>query len=287
MSKHRMSSIGRLGTLLIAAVAVAGSLTGCRGDRTAQRPRQFFPDMDEQPKYKAQSKSTFFKEFQGEDGAPFGRTMREPVVGTVAFGRKPWAGEIEGVDFGRRDDYLKHDDLFYRGVNAVLDADGRPVLDENGRPREIYLDRAPVPVTEELLALGQQKFEIFCIVCHGGTGAGDGLVGQRWSYPLPSWHSEQYQRGGEKGQDGYIFHVIRNGVPNVGEAAPYPLKMSAYASKISEREAWAIVAHIRALQMSQSAPIDSLPERERIELQRGRSASSTGTSTVGGKGGAS
>lgn len=287
MIKYRASSIRRMGALLLAAAALGGVLGGCRGDRTAERPRQFFPDMDEQPKYKAQGKSTFFKDYQSADGQRFGRTMRQPVVGTVAFGRKAWAQEMGGVDFSRRAEFLKESDQFYRGVNPVLDADGRPVLDENGVPREIYLERMPVDVTSDLLSLGRAKFEIFCIVCHGGTGAGDGLVGQRWSYPLPSWHAQQYQRGGEKGQDGYLFHVIRNGVPNVGESAPYPLKMPSYATKVNEREAWAIVAYIRALQMSQNAPIDALPERERIELQRGRAASAGGAPAATGKGGAS
>lgn len=276
-----------MGVLLLAALVAGGALAGCRGERTAQRPRQFFPDMDEQPKYKAQAKSTFFKDYVDEDGKRFGRTMREPVVGTVAFGRKAWGNEFEGVDFSRRSDYLKADDQFYRGVSPVLDADGRPVFDADGKPREIYLERMPVAVNEELLALGQKKFEIFCIVCHGGTGMGDGLVGVRWSYPLPSWHTEQYQRGGEKGQDGYFFHVIRNGVPNVGESAPYPLKMQSYASKLSERESWAIIAYIRALQMSQSAPIDQLPERVRTELQRGQAAGATTAPSSGGKGGTS
>ncbi len=286
MRKYQFATILRLGALCLAGAAIIGAAQGCRGDRTAERPRQFFPDMDEQPKYTAQSKSTFFKEFADEDEKSFGRTMRTPVVGTVAFGRKAWTDPINGVDFARRDDFLKDDDRFYRGVQAVLDADGRPVLDENGNPREVYLDRMPVGVTAELLALGREKFDIFCIVCHGGTGAGDGTVGTRWSYPLPSWHAEQYQRGGEKGQDGYMFHVIRNGVPNVGDAPPYPLNMPAYGSKISEREAWAIVAYIRALQMTQNAPLDMLPERERTELLRKRAASASEAPATDGKRGA-
>lgn len=262
-----------------AAVIAVGALSGCRGERSAERPHQFFPDMDEQPKYRPQDKSTFFREYVDESGNAFGRVMREPVVGTVAFGRKPWTDAIDGVDFADRSSFLKEDDVFFRGALPVLDADGRPVLDEQGMPREVFVDRMPVPVTPELLALGRQKFEIFCIVCHGGVGAGDGTVGVRWSYPLPTWHAEQYRRGGEKGQDGYLFHVIRNGVPNVGEGVPYPLKMPSYASKLSELESWAIVAHIRALQMSQSAPIEALPERERTQVQRMRSA---GTQTPAG-----
>ncbi len=270
---------------VVVIVAATGGLGGCRGERTADRPRQFFPDMDEQPKYKAQGKSTFFKEYTDENQRAFGRSMREPVVNTVAFGRKPYDGAMEGVDFSKRADYLKEDDRFYRGVEVVLDADGKPALDEKGAPRTVYLERMPIEVNERLLALGKEKFEIFCIVCHGGTGAGDGMVGRRWSYPLPTWHAPQYQRGGEKGQDGYLFHTIRNGVPNVGDAAPYPLKMPSYASKVGEREAWAIVAYIRTLQMTQNAPIDGLPERDRVQLQPRSGATPAGP--AGGKGGAS
>lgn len=274
-----------LGASAMAAVAAPVGLGGCRGERTPERPRQFFPDMDEQPKYKAQGKSTFFKEYTDEDQRDFGRSMREPVMNTVAFGRKPFDEAIEGVDFSKRADYLKEDDRFYRGVEVVLDADGKPALDEQGAPRTVYLERAPVEVDERLLALGREKFEIFCIVCHGGTGTGDGMVGRRWSYPLPTWHAPQYQRGGEKGQDGFFFHTLRNGVPNVGDATPYPLKMQGYASKLSERESWAIVAYIRALQMTQNAPIDALPERDRVRLQNQSGAAPAGS--AGGKGGAS
>lgn len=287
MNDRSFLIISRLAVALAAAALVCVS-SGCRGERSAERPRQFFPDMDEQPKYRAQDKSNYFQDYQDEDGTYFGRTMRMPVVGTVPFGRKPWDAEFSGISFADRDDFLKESDAFYRGVIPVLDADGRAVLDERGQPREIFLDRMPVPVTGELLALGRERFEIFCIVCHGGTGAGDGTVGRRWSYPLPTWHAEQYARGGEKGQDGYLFHVIRNGVPNIGEAVPYPLKMPSYASKVSEYESWAIVAHIRALQMSQNAPVDALPAREAAELQRTRAPSGAGAPGANaGNGGAS
>jgi len=258
----------RLGLLCL----VAGALIGCRGERSDKPPRQFFPDLDAQPKYKSQSESTFFADK---------RSMRRPVQGSVPFGAKPFAVSFNDIDFSKRDSYLRENRSVFDGLEPVLDADGRPVLEADGRPRVMYLERIPIDVTADLLALGEKKFNIFCIVCHGGTGEGKGTVGSRWSYPLPSFHAEQYQRGGEKGQDGYIFHTILNGVPNVGENVPYPLKMPSYRGKISEREAWAIVAYFRALQAAAASPLDAAPERERMELERRRGASAPQADAAG------
>ncbi|MBL8747355.1 MAG: cytochrome c [Phycisphaerae bacterium] len=271
-----------LGLLLI---AVAG-FGGCRGERTDKRPRQFFPDLDDQPKYKAQSSSTFFAD---------GRSMRDPVAGTVAFGAKPFVEEFNGVDFARREGYLKSDERLYTGKETVLDADGKPVKDETGAVRTMYVERTPIETLlgvkttdpgfdsayRSFILMGEKKFNIYCVVCHGPQGDGKGTVGTRWSYPLPTWHAEQYQRGGEKGTDGLFFFTIRNGVANVGENVPYPLKMPSYASKVSEREAWAIVEYIRALQKQQGTPLQSVPERERNDLEKRRGATpqaATGTS---------
>lgn len=265
---------------------------GCRGDRTTKRPRQFFPDLDNQPKYKAQDRSTFFHDYfeagrHGEPGQPFGRTMREPVPGSVAFGFKAFDAAFEGIDFSQRARFLKADEAVFEGRQTVLDAEGNPVMNQDGSTRFAYVERMPIEqilgiapadpafpgAFQEFLALGEKKFGIYCIVCHGGTGDGKGTVGVRWSYPLPSWHAEQYKHGGEKGQDGYIFHTINYGVPNVGDNPPYPLKMPAYGTKLSEKEAWAVVAYIRALQRAADAPINAVPERERLELERSRGAS--------------
>lgn len=256
---------------------VLSALVGCRGERSDNRPRQFFPDLDDQPKYKAQSSSTFFAD---------GRSMRDPVAGTVPFGAKAFVEEFDGVDFSKRGGYLKADERVFTGKETVLDAEGAPVKDETGAVRSMYVERTPV---EEILgvkrtdsefesaygqfiAMGEKKFNIYCVVCHGPIGDGKGAVGTRWSYPLPTWHAEQYQRGGEKGSDGQFFFTIRNGVPNVGESVPYPLKMPSYANKVSEHESWAIVEYIRALQKQQGTPLQSVPERERNELEKRRGA---------------
>lgn len=291
MNTHIMNTPLRAIATAVLVVSVA-ALPACRGERSDKRPRQFFPDLDDQPKSKAQSASTFF---------PDGRSMRDPVAGTVPFGAKPFAGSINNIDFARRDDYLKEDALLYTGLEQVLDADGKPVLDAAGAPRTVYIERTPIEdllgvkrddpafsaAYSDYLALGEKKFNIYCAVCHGPTGDGKGTVGSRWSYPLPTWHDPQYQRGGEKGQDGLFFFTIRHGVANLGENVPYPLKMPSYASKVSEREAWAIVEYIRVLQKQAGTPIQNLPERERLELEKKRGATPQASSTADRKEGAS
>jgi mono/diheme cytochrome c family protein len=249
---------------LAGAVVFAASLAaagGCRGDRSGEPPRQFFPDMDDQPKVKAQDKSTFYTEFEAEEygNDDWGRASRLPVAGTVPFGRWPVAQpDIMGVDFAERDDFLRQNPAIYEAV------------DEQG---DVVVD-IPVAVTPELLALGQKQYNIYCITCHGGSGAGDGMVGVRWTAPVPSYHEDRYQKGARDdegellltGLDGHLYDVIRNGVANPPGVEP-ALRMPAYSDKVSPREAWAIVAYIRALQMTRQGELDMLDAAERQRLR--------------------
>lgn len=281
-SKHR--GVG----LALLASAGAFALAGCRGDRSDSPPRNFFPDMDDQPKLKAQSKSMFFKEYElegkkrgghgghGDDHGPdlanmYGRGMRPPVPNTVAFALTSAVGTdgaatFMGKDFGGRADLLRENDAVYVGYTPVLDVQGKQAMNPDGTPKRTYLDYIPVPVTKELIALGRDKYAIYCTACHGGTGVGDGLVGQRWAYALPNYHDPKYFHGGEKGQDGYLFKVIREGVPNVG--GPYPYKMRPYNTKVNEMESWAIVAYIRTLQAHRKGSMNDVPADQRDKLNQ-------------------
>ena len=127
----------------------------------------------------------------------------------------------------------------------------------------------------DLIQLGQKQFNIYCIVCHGGVAVGGqgnelaGTVGDRWSYPIPNLHDPQYQQGGEKGLDGYIFNVIRNGVPNEPGIAP-EFRMKGYTTQINEREAWAIVLYLRTLQQSRNNTINDVPASQSATLTAAR-----------------
>ncbi len=270
MTKHQTQ---RPLTLALACLALAGigvaSMTGCRGDRSNKPPRQFFPDLDHQEKYDPQEESHFFKDYvDPETGKAYGRTQRLPVAGTVPFGRKPYVTQVMGIDMSHRAEFLRDDDAWAEGRTFRMLASGAPMMKDDGTPVFDWVETIPFTVDQGLIDIGHKQFDIYCLPCHGGLGDGQGLVGQRWSYAIPSFHDAVYQPGDAKGQDGYIFHVIRNGVVNVG--GPYPLKMPSYARKLTIDETWAVVAYLRVLQETRKGSIDELPESQRIELMRSR-----------------
>ncbi len=238
----RTGAAARASTHALALLLAAASLplVGCRGDRSDNPPRQFFPDMDDQPRWKAQDRSEFFAD---------GRTMRQPPQGAVAFGRspvvsdEPWAATYTL----QRAQLLKADDRVYRGV------------DDNGN----LLTTIPVEVTPALLDRGQNRFDIYCAACHGIKGDGKGLVGQTWAYPLPSFHDDRFLPGGASGAEGHIFDVALHGF--IGPTGRQ--LMPGYAHALTEHDAWAIVAYIRALQRAHRAGLQDVPETERTQLQ--------------------
>lgn len=146
-----------------------------------------------------------------------GRAMRPPVPGTVARG------------------YLKADTRFFQGR-------------EGGGS---YVTAMPVAMTSELLEHGQERYEIFCSVCHGSAGDGKGIImvgndGQGYGYvPAPTYHTEALRVA----PDGYFYDAITNGVRS----------MPGYAAQVPVADRWAIVAYIRALQRSQNADAADLP----------------------------
>lgn len=253
------------GTAVAAAVlAAGGSIAGCRGERSEKRPRQFIPDMDDSPKWKPQIKSEFFEDM---------RTMRPVVPGTVAF------GENERLDETSRAQFLKADEAFYNGITSydangapvfvptipVASFDGWPAQANEGESAADLLTRRETFVSS-IIERGQQRFDIYCAVCHGYAGDGKGMVGQRWSGPVANFHDPKYvDVSAPQGLDGYIFNVIRHGVPFPNKANE-PLRMPAYAHAVNEADAWAIVAYLRVLQSTRTG-IDAVPPAHREQLR--------------------
>jgi mono/diheme cytochrome c family protein len=120
---------------------------------------------------------------------------------------------------------------------------------ENGAPAETF----PFTVTEQVLARGQERYAIFCAPCHGPDGDGQGIIVQRGFKPPPSFHEERLRTA----PVGYFFGVITNGFGT----------MYSYADRVPPEDRWAIVAYIRALQLSQSATLDDVPPEDRSQLQ--------------------
>ena len=111
----------------------------------------------------------------------------------------------------------------------------------------------PLPVTHDLLKRGQERYTIYCSVCHGAEGDGNGMIVQRGFPPPNSYHIDRLRNA----PPGYIFSVITNG---------YGV-MYSYASRVEPADRWAIVAYIRALQLSRHARIDDVPADQRMQLE--------------------
>ena len=106
-------------------------------------------------------------------------------------------------------------------------------------------DFMPFPVTQEVLQRGRERFNIYCAPCHSRLGDGNGMIPQRGFRHPPSYHIERLR----KAPLGYFFDVITNGFG----------AMPDYSSQIPPRDRWCIIAYIRALQLSQDAPLADVP----------------------------
>lgn len=108
-------------------------------------------------------------------------------------------------------------------------------------------------LSAELLARGRERFGIFCSPCHGAGGDGTGIVVQRGMPRPTSYHDDRLRTA----EDQYFFDVITN-----GHGAMY-----SYAARVPPADRWAIVAYIRALQLSRQASLDDVPADERARLE--------------------
>jgi len=135
--------------------------------------------------------------------------------------------------------HLDDDTAYYTGKGP----DGKP------------LDTFPFAVTREVILRGQDRFNVYCSPCHDRLGTGDGMVVRRGYRKPPSYHIDRLRQV----PNGYIFDVITNGFG----------AMPDYSAQIPTADRWAIVAYIRALQLSQNASINDVPAADRAQLGQG------------------
>ena len=203
------SKVGKRAIYCLLLTAFCLSAIGCRYD------------MQDQPRYKAYKESDFFKDK---------RASRDLPEGTVPRG------------------YLREDKAFYTGktetngqtpapnpaATPAVDASGNTlVTDFSGLVSDF-----PVPVTKELIDRGEQRYKVFCIVCHGPVGSGDGMIVRRGFSKPPTYHDDRLRNA----PVGHFYDVITNGQG----------KMNGYAAQIPPGDRWAIVSYIRTLQISQN-----------------------------------
>lgn len=159
-----------------------------------------------------------YNPLSSSDFFPDGAGSRPLVPGTVARG------------------HLEEDEAFYTGkVGTNL------------------VETFPFPITRAVLDRGRERFDIYCSVCHGGTGDGNGMIVQR-GFPMPpSYHIDRLRQA----PVGHFVDVINQG---------YGV-MYSYAVRVEPADRWAIAAYVRALQLSHNAPLADVPSGERAKLE--------------------
>ena len=215
-------------TVVVLAVV---ALAGFRGQHSDKPPLQIFPDMKWQPRYEAQHTNGFFAD---------NRSARKPIEGTVPLGYV-----MPGSNYTTSANNFKNATVSGGFTNS-------PEYFYSGRMGEVYGSGIPVPVTGELLARGQERFNINCAPCHGATGVGNGIATQYGLNGVANLQQELYRSMPE----GQIFNRITYGVRTMGE----------YGQQVTVEDRWAIIAYIRSLQRSQNAKLDDVPESLRASL---------------------
>jgi len=110
----------------------------------------------------------------------------------------------------------------------------------------------PLRVDDKLLERGEDRYKVFCTPCHGLQGDGNGMVAARGMKHPPSYHIDRLRQA----PNGYFYDVMSNGFG----------AMYSYSERIVPRDRWAIIAYVRALQLSRNAKVSDLPENLRQKL---------------------
>ena len=143
----------------------------------------------------------------------------------------------------------------------------RPILDNTVARGSVEDDKLavpkdsnvfPLPLTAQLLERGEDRYKIFCSPCHGLQGDGQGMVTLRGMKHPPSYHQDRLRNE----PNGYLYDVIANGFG----------AMNGYSAQLTPQDRWAIVAYVRALQVSRNAHVADLPAGLREKLMAGGSA---------------
>ena len=195
-----------------------------------------FRDMYDQPRYKPLAASPLW---------PDGRASRPPVEGTVAHAEGTFAGSSSG---------------------RLSPPPPEPAVPPLAGIRDDVRPQAPAAtaatpfampaITSSLLARGRERFDVFCSPCHSIAGDGDGFVARRGFPHPPSYHTDRLREA----SDAHLYAVITHGYG----------AMYSYATRLPPDDRLAVVAYIRALQLSQHAPLAAVPPPQRAVLEKSR-----------------
>lgn len=143
---------------------------------------------------------------------------------------------------------------FADGASARPLIDGTVSRDRGGVDSSFFtgqgpdglLTEIPFEVDIEVLRRGQERYDIYCSVCHNYDGDGHGMIVQKGAVQPTSFHEQRLLDA----PVGYYFNAMTNGFG----------RMYSYASRIPPEDRWAIAAYIKALQLSQNAFVEDIPE---------------------------
>ena len=208
-------------------------------------------DMQDQPRYKAYKQSDFFADKRASRDLPQGTVPRGQLRENKLF----YTGKKENADPNAQ-------------VQTTTDASGNTLI--SSFPNDIVnFSDAGIEVTKELLDRGEERYKVFCMVCHGPVGNGDGMIVRR-GFPKPPTYNDDRLRNAPVG---HFYDVITNGQG----------RMNSYASQIPVADRWAIVAYIRALQVSQNpSGTNPLMTNSNTNTTTPRPATSPSPATTGG-----
>ena len=117
-----------------------------------------------------------------------------------------------------------------------------------------FTTQFPVPITKQLLLRGQERYNIYCTPCHGFLGDGNGMIAKRGFKWPANFHTDRLRNA----PPGYLFQVVSNGYG----------AMPAYRHQIEPNDRWAILAYLRALQLSRNATLADVPPNAHTQLEK-------------------
>jgi mono/diheme cytochrome c family protein len=198
-------------------------------------------DMHDQPKYEPLDKSAFFADGRASRPLPDGTVARNQLRDDAPFytgktGQGQQGGGAEGAAT-----------VASQGVAATPSRNAGVTAQYQG-----FVNTFPFPIDQQALDRGQERFNIYCSICHGRTGDGLGMIVRRGYRQPPSYHDERLRQA----PVGYFFDVITNGFG----------AMPDYSAQVPPDDRWRIIAYIRALQLSRQGTVADVPPDKRDKI---------------------
>ena len=213
---------------VLTCVAVVG-IAGFRGSHSRRPIIEIFPDMVRQNKVRPQTPSDFFGDQHSSRLVPAGVVAR---TGPYVINGEP------------------------------LLIDGKPVYPYEDSPFNTgkvpgstnFIPNNPLPLTRQVLDRGEQRYQINCTPCHGPAGDGKGITSKYNMFSMANFHDQRLINIA----DGDIFNTITYGHNLMG----------AYGANITVEDRWAVIYYVRALQRSQLASVEDVPEPDRAQFKK-------------------